>query len=309
MLGESSTGSKRPACDLHRPPGVSPATRHFAPSARGWRRRLLALVLVPALAGPVAAPATAQVEEPGQDPGPLFEGRDAWIAASYLGSAALAFPFDEPLAAAIQDSLFQETPGLRQTATAFNLLGFPGSVIISGGLYGAGRIAGSDDMADIGLHTGEAILLAEAVTYLIKITAGRARPAWDVEDAGNFRLFRGLQDDDYQSFPSGHTSAAFALAASLAHEMERLWGGSDLLYGVATYGPASMVGLARIFDNRHWASDVVFGAAIGAFSGWKVVRYNHQNPDNQVNDWFLAASVTPGDWSTLRIGVLPVRHP
>lgn len=277
---------------------MTAANRVPRPPRRAWRRHVVALVAVPVL---FAAPLRAQDE----DPGPLFDGRDAWIASAYLASAALAFPFDEPIAAAIQDSLFQQTPGLKRAATGFNLLGFPGSLILSGGLYGAGRLAGNGDMADVGLHTGEALLLAEAVTYLLKVTAGRARPAWNVDDAGNFKLFRGIDDDDYQSFPSGHTSAAFAVAAAMAHELERLWGGNDVLYGVATYGPASLVALSRMFDNRHWTSDVLFGAAIGAFSGWKVVKYNHDNPDNRVNDWFLTASVRPGDWSTLRIGLIP----
>jgi membrane-associated phospholipid phosphatase len=271
-------------------------TARLGPGA--WRRGFIALLLLPALA---AGPAAAQEE----GPGPLFDGRDAWIASAYLGSAALAFPFDVPIARAIQDSLFQRTPGLKQAATGFNILGFPGSLILSGGLYGAGRIAGNDDMADVGLHTVEAIVMAEAATYLLKWTAGRARPSQDPEDNGNFRLFRGVGDDDYRSFPSGHASAGFAVAAALAHEMERLWGGSDILYGVITYGPASVVAMARMFDNRHWTSDVVFGAAIGAFSGWKVVKYNHDNPDNTLDDWFLSASVAPGDWSTLRLMLVP----
>lgn len=268
----------------------------FDPAA--WRRGFIALVLAPVL---LVQPLAAQEG----DPGPLFDSRDAWIAGAYLGSAALAFPFDVPIARAIQDSLFQETPGLRRVARGFNILGFPGSIVLSGGLYGVGRIAGNEDMADVGLHTMEALVMAEAVTYVLKWTAGRSRPAMNTETNGDFALFRGFGDSDYQSFPSGHTSAAFALAAALAHEMERLWGGSEVLYGVATYGPASLVALARMFDNRHWTSDVVFGAAIGAFSGWKSVQYNHDNPDNRINDWFLSASAVPGDWSTLRLTVLP----
>ena len=51
----------------------------------------------------------------------------------------------------------------------------------------------------------------------------------------------------------------------------------------------------------------VLGAAIGAFSGWKVVRYSHDNPDNPVDDFFLAASFVPGDLTTLRLGIVPAR--
>ena len=265
---------------------------------------LFAAVLAALLLGPVSA--TAQLD-PTSDDGSLVDSRDAWIAAAYLGGAALSFPLDERVAVAIRDSALQEVPGLKPAARAFNLLGFPGSLIISGGLYGVGRIGGHDDLADIGLHTGEAIVVAELVTYAIKMLAGRARPGLGIHDPFDFQLGRGLEPDDHhESFPSGHTTAAFATAAALAHEIERVWGGNDWLIGLATYGPATLVGLSRMFDNRHWTSDVVFGAAIGAFGGWKVVRYNHANPGNDVDDFFLSISVTPGDWSRTRVGLIPV---
>jgi membrane-associated phospholipid phosphatase len=251
------------------------------------------------------APATAQLDATG-DPGPLFDGRDAWIAAAYLGSSALAFPFDERIAVAIRDSALQETPGLRPAARAFNLLGVPGSLIISGALYGVGRVGAIDEMADVGLHMGEAVVVAGVVTYAIKFLAGRARPALDIREPFDFGLGRGLTREHHRSFPSGHTSVAFAVAAVAAHEIERICGGNDYLIGAATYGPAALVGVSRMFDNRHWASDVVFGAAIGAFAGWKVVRYSHSHPDNPIDDWFLAGSVVPGDWATLRLGLVPV---
>lgn len=269
---------------------------------RQWRTSGVFSLLLVAVVG--VAPVAAQEE----DPGPLFDSRDAWIASAYFATAAAAFPFDEAAAAAVRDDQLQDIPLLRQGAAAFNFLGFPGSAFVSGGLWGVGRLIGNDNMADVGLHTGEALVLSQVVTYAIKLTAGRARPHNNVEHSWDFEWFRGLTEgEEFQSFPSGHSSAAFATAAALAHEMERIWGGSDVVYGLVTYTPASMVALARMFDNRHWASDVVFGAAIGAFSGWKVVQYNHDHPDNRVNRWFLAGSVAPGDLSTLRLGVFPIQ--
>ena len=47
------------------------------------------------------------------------------------------------------------------------------------------------------------------------------------------------------------------------------------------YGGATLVGLSRMYHNKHWASDVVLGAAVGTFSGLKVVRYSHAHPDNR----------------------------
>jgi membrane-associated phospholipid phosphatase len=44
-----------------------------------------------------------------------------------------------------------------------------------------------------------------------------------------------------------------------------------------------MVGLSRMYHDKHWASDVVLGAAIGTFTGLKVVRYSHAHPNNRLD--------------------------
>src|SRR5450759_3446218 len=59
------------------------------------------------------------------------------------------------------------------------------------------------------------------------------------------------------------------------------------------YGGATLVGLSRMYHNNHWASDVVLGAAIGTFSGLKVVRYSHAHPDNKLDKFILGATVFP----------------
>ena len=267
------------------------------------RSRAAALLVVLATTTGAMLPAPAHGQTSGT--GPLFDARDAWIAASYLGVAAIAFPFDRAIALAVRDSVLQETRGLGTASRAFDLLGIPGGAILTGGLWAAGRLLDRPEMADVGLHAAEAFLVAELVTGVLKLTAGRTRPRRNLDDPFDFGLFRGFRGDDFQAFPSGHTSGSFAVAAALAHEMERLWGGSPWLYGAITYGPAALVGMSRMYDNHHWASDVVFGAAIGAFSGWKSVEYNHENPDNRVNRWLLAGSITPGGAEPLRLMVLP----
>jgi hypothetical protein len=59
------------------------------------------------------------------------------------------------------------------------------------------------------------------------------------------------------------------------------------------YGGATLVGLSRMYHNKHWASDVALGAAIGTFSGLKVVRYSHTHPDNKVDRVMLHAVIAP----------------
>jgi PAP2 superfamily len=64
------------------------------------------------------------------------------------------------------------------------------------------------------------------------------------------------------SFPSGHTTTAFANAEFLRMEYKEVspW------YGIAGYAMAATAGTLRVYNNRHWVSDVVAGAGFGIFS-------------------------------------------
>jgi membrane-associated phospholipid phosphatase len=70
------------------------------------------------------------------------------------------------------------------------------------------------------------------------------------------------------SFPSGHTTVAFAWATVFAEN-----------YGIwyITYPVAVMCGAARIYKNMHWASDVFVGAMIGTFFGKIICQDNNFN--------------------------------
>jgi membrane-associated phospholipid phosphatase len=103
------------------------------------------------------------------------------------------------------------------------------------------------------------------VTNSFKYVIGRARPT-DGHGPYNFRPFSG-QD----SFSSGHTTEAFALASVISEHYDSLW------VQVPAYGLASAVGYARLNNNRHWPSDVLAGAVIGTFVGKTVVHFNQKH--------------------------------
>jgi membrane-associated phospholipid phosphatase len=74
---------------------------------------------------------------------------------------------------------------------------------------------------------------------------------------------------DHVSFPSGHTTSAFAVASVLTMGYrDKPW------VGITSYTVASLVGLSRINDTRHWASDVIAGAALGSFIGITLSKIN-----------------------------------
>lgn len=97
-------------------------------------------------------------------------------------------------------------------------------------------------------------IVSGAITELIKVSTGRSRPYMG-NGAYDYELFR-LEGTDYKSFPSGHTSLAFAIFTPFAETY------SEWFYLI----PIS-VGISRMYKNKHWLSDVELGAAIGYFSG------------------------------------------
>ena len=64
------------------------------------------------------------------------------------------------------------------------------------------------------------------------------------------------------SFPSGHTATAFSGAEFLWQEYKDV----NIWYGISGYIVATGTGFFRIYNSRHWLSDVVMGAGIGILS-------------------------------------------
>ncbi|HTJ24362.1 MAG TPA: phosphatase PAP2 family protein [Gemmatimonadaceae bacterium] len=234
----------------------------------------------------------------------LFARDDAYLGAFFLVGTLALRPLDKRIAGELQEPSPQANRLLKNLATDVRLIADPGSLIIGTSMYAVGRLAHTKELADLGLHGEEAIGVATVVTSAIKLTAGRARP-YVVRDTNpsDFGLLRGFtKGSDYSSFPSGHTMSAFAAAAVVANEASRWWPGSQWYVGTAMYAGATAVALSRMYDNKHWATDVIMGAGIGTFAGNKVVRFNHRtSPRNRLDRWLLSASVTPNGHDGLAV--------
>src|SRR5207244_2527180 len=113
----------------------------------------------------------------------------------------------------------------------------------------------------------------------------------DLQNPRDYRFWRGFGSNDYQSMPSGHTIAAFAAAAAVSSETSRWWPKTRWIIGPVIYAGAAATGWSRMYNNRHWASDVVTGAMIGTFAGNKVVRWHHSHPGNVIDRILLNASI------------------
>ena len=241
------------------------------------------LISVVLLVTTIALNAGAQVQDTINKKTPLLTGKDALLLGAFaLGTAAVA-PLDRHLAKRLQDPYNQENRFFSRAATGLRVLAEPGSLLTGVGLYALGRADGQRRVQALGLHSVEAILLADVLGGGIKLVAGRARPNVDIDDPFNFQLFRGFSGHKYQSFPSGHTINAFAFASTLTRETQFWWPHKVWYVGTVFYGGAALMGLSRMYNNQHWASDVIAGAAIGTLIGTKVVKYTHSHPGNHID--------------------------
>ncbi len=134
---------------------------------------------------------------------------------------------------------------------------------IMGAFYAGGMMYDDSNAKSVAVDAfASSFVAAGIITTSLKVVTGRSRP-----NAGsgtyNFQPFSG---DD--SFPSGHTTQAFALASVISEHYNEQW------IDITSYGIATLVGLARIEQEKHFPSDVLAGAIIGTVVGKSIVGYN-----------------------------------
>lgn len=176
-------------------------------------------------------------------------------AAAVLGAVSVA---DEPVEALAETH--QGTVGDAYFG-ALEPFGEEYSLVVAVGLYAGGWALRRPRLRRVAVEGAAAsVVAAGVVTPTLKLAFGRSRPRKEL-GAYRFRPFSGEF-----SFPSGHTTQAFAVASVIAAESERL------AVHVVAYGVAASVGAARIYHDAHFLTDVLAGAAIGTVVGHAMVR-------------------------------------
>ncbi len=222
-----------------------------------------------------------------------LSGRAALLSVGGLALATVAImPFDSKLESAIRTPSVQSSSLIRGSARVANIAGDPGVLILSAAMYGVGKLGRRGELADIGLHSGEAIVMGGATTAVIKLLAGRQRPYVEAGDAGDFSPARGTYAGR-SSFPSGHTTAAFAFASAAAAEINRHHPTAARIATPLLYAGATSVGLARMYDDKHWASDVILGAGIGTLIGTQWVAFAHRRRNSWVDRHIGEVGIAP----------------
>lgn len=219
---------------------------------------------------------------------PLHWDRGSWTqAALAVASIALLSTQDARL-----DTTFQRNRSGRTDSfsAAVTPLGSYAGIGVSAVSLGAGLLFQNAELRDTGRDAVEAELFAAGiVTPILKRTVGRLRPAQG-SDADEYRPF-----SNDQSFPSGHATEAFAVASVFAAR-SRGW-----VVPVIAYALASGVGLARMNDRAHFASDVVAGAFIGTAIGHSIVRRHAPDGEKSVSWNLVPVAVRHGMGMGIRL--------
>lgn len=272
----------------------TPTMPIFSPVTHG-RALALGALLVSSLVAPISAQQhRARPDSSGHDrKATVFEPRDGVLLAAFVGGTLALAPFDRSFAQRLQNPTTQADRDFANAASAVRFFGGPGPLLIGPALYLGGRLSHTPLLTDLGLHGTEAVLAGSTVSFVLKGLAGRARPSTVADsNARDFALGRGFgRGNPYASFPSGHTTAAFAAAAAVTSEAARWRPRLAWVVGPLVYSGATLVGVSRMYHNEHWASDVVMGAAVGTFVGLKVVRYEHLHPGNPIDRVLLPTTM------------------
>lgn len=198
-----------------------------------------------------------------------FDQTGLMIIGSGAVSTAVVHQYDKKI-----DTYFKEGKKVGIDPSVAENLGIVGNGVLWVGIGGLQLFVDQPN----GLATLRALLLTSVSHVSMSAVVKRDRPETENESSALTT-----------SFPSGHTASAFAFAGSMAYAYG--WKG-----GVPAYAAATVVGLSRLQERVHWASDIVAGAFLGtfwaraAFAADKIDRESFYVLPVPVNDGMLISA-------------------
>jgi membrane-associated phospholipid phosphatase len=189
------------------------------------------------------------------------------ITLSLVGIGVALYTQDEAIRDRIQDHKTSFLDNLAPIAEKFGY--WPADLGFLAAYGGGGYLLKNEKMQDTALASLESFLVANSINVSLKYGVGRARPKRD-EGSASYKPFSFKTSDT--SFPSGHATCAFSIASVFAAQYDNPW------VGVLTYTLATSTAWERLYDDKHWATDVWAGAILGIVVGRSVV-YLHKEKE------------------------------
>ena len=134
----------------------------------------------------------------------------------------------------------------------------------SAAVIGVGAVLRNGPTFRAGTRILASHLLATALRGVVKRLVDRTRPIAAAKK-GEYELSEGERyESDFNSFPSGHTAGAVAVALAVG----RAWPGARN----TAVGLAAVAALAQVLRSKHYLTDVIAGGAIGIVAEASVAR-------------------------------------
>ena len=177
-----------------------------------------------------------------------------------------------------------------KTSSVITNFGGNYGLIAVGLIAGYGVISSDNKLINTSLYSLESALASGLWTRLGKLLTGRERPSASyVYSKRTGGIWKGpinqIRNKNHQSissydaFPSGHTAMAFSIASTFASQYK-----DNIIVPIVSYFLASAVGISRMIEHTHWASDVFVGGCIGYLCGTNVVHLNNNFNKNYKKD-------------------------
>jgi membrane-associated phospholipid phosphatase len=175
-----------------------------------------------------------------------------------------AYFLDDGLQKAIQKNRNSTADAIARDSAPF---GAEYSFIVLAGFELEGLIFDDDESRAVAQDGLAASIIAGGITEGLKLSVGRLRPnQHTAQGRKGVHYFEPFHNDP--SFPSGHTTQAFAVATVISEHYD------SLAVDIGAYGLAALVGYSRLESNSHYVSDVLAGAFIGTAVGRAVTSFN-----------------------------------
>lgn len=190
-----------------------------------------------------------------------WKGKDWAVFGALTATGAVIYLFDRDIHSFVQDN---------RTATSDRFSKYFAdplsnglyTIPVLGIFYASGALGNNRHQKNIALTGLKAFLLGGGAAFITKNIFQRHRP--DQDEPPDPYLWEGPFSGgwEYNSFPSAHTTMAFAVASVIsAGYKDKAW------VGISSYTLATLAGISRVNESEHWLSDVFAGAILGTYIG------------------------------------------
>lgn len=196
-----------------------------------------------------------------------------WIyTGGLIGITAGSFFIDESIRKMVAKNHNSTMDDIAEIGHKYGNAGY--MIILSGAAYLTGKLIRNNDISETSRMILETIAYAGIISTVLKAGLGRARP---YKGNGAFDFFNFKLNNDFLSFPSGHSTTAFAVSSVLAAKINNIYA------SIALYSLAGLTMYQRIYSDNHWFSDTFAGAVISTVIGNAIVKFNECPEKNNRN--------------------------